>query len=95
MNWGVVPVDPVPAKNVQEALGIVSCFAMKRGLVRYGDLVVITAGSPFGISGTTNMMLVESIGDVLVRGHPHRGKRMEGKIALVRSPEEEQTGRGF
>ena len=93
MNWGVVPVDPVPAKNVQEALGIVSCFAMKRGLVRYGDLVVITAGSPFGISGTTNMMLVESIGDVLVRGHPHRGKRMEGKIALVRSPEESKQER--
>ncbi len=91
LNWGVIPVDPAPAKNAQEALSIVSCFAMKRGLVRYGDLVVITAGSPFGVSGTTNMMLVESIGDVLVRGHPHHGKRVEGQIAFLLSPEENKA----
>ncbi|MBS0651966.1 MAG: pyruvate kinase [Verrucomicrobia bacterium] len=88
LNWGVIPVDPAPANNAQEALQIVSCFALKKGLVSYGDLVVVTSGSPFGITGTTNMMLVESIGDVLVRGHPHEGRRVYGKVALVHVPEE-------
>jgi pyruvate kinase len=88
MNWGVVPVDPAPANNAHEAMQIVSCFALKKGLASYGDLVVVTAGSPFGISGTTNMMLVESIGDVLVRGHPQEGRRVYGKVALVHVPEE-------
>lgn len=53
----------------------------------YGDLVVVTAGSPFGISGTTNMMIVESIGDVLVRGHTGVGPRVHGKVCLVLTPE--------
>lgn len=88
MNWGVVPVDPAPASNAHDAMQIVSCFALKKGLASYGDLVVVTAGSPFGISGTTNMMLVESIGDVLVRGHPQEGRRVYGKVALVHVPEE-------
>ncbi len=88
LNWGVVPVAPLPAKNVQEALAIVSCFAMKKGLVRYGDLVTITAGSPFGVSGTTNMMLVESIGDVLVRGHAQDGRRVHGKVVILHAPDE-------
>ncbi len=90
LNWGVIPVDPSPAKNVQEAVSITSCFALKKGIVRYGDLVVVTAGAPFGISGTTNMMLVESIGDVLVRGHPRPGRRIHGKVTLVHASDEKR-----
>lgn len=89
-NWGIIPVDPIHSRNVHEAFGTVSRFALKMGLVRYGDLVVVTAGSPFGVSGTTNMMIVESIGDVLVRGHPGAGKRIHGKIAIVLSPDEDK-----
>lgn len=87
-NWGVVPADPAASKNIREALNTVSCFALKEGLVQYGDLVVVTAGSPFGISGTTNMMMVESIGDVLVRGVPSQGDRIQGRIALLLAPDE-------
>lgn len=53
----------------------------------YGDLVVVTAGTPFGHAGTTNMMIVESIGDVLVRGHSGVGSRVYGKVAMVLSSE--------
>ena len=38
------------------------------GLVKSGDLVVITAGVPLGISGTTNMMKVHVVGHVLLTG---------------------------
>lgn len=89
LNWGIIPVDPVSASNVQEALAITSCFALQKGIVRYGDLVVVTAGSPFGISGTTNMMLVESIGDVLVRGKAYPGRRVHGKVALLHGTNEQ------
>lgn len=78
--WGVMPVDPQQALNVREAFTMVSEFAMQRKIVSYGDLVVITAGSPFGISGTTNIMLVESIGDVLVRGKPGYGNTIHGRV---------------
>ncbi len=92
MNWGVIPVDPAAAKNVQEAISLTSCFALKKGIVRYGDLVVVTAGSPFGISGTTNMMIVESIGDVLVRGNSRPGRRVHGKVTLVHASDEKLHG---
>lgn len=86
-NWGVIPVDPSESKNVQAAFDTTSCFALKHEIVHYGDLVVVTAGTPFGISGTTNMMMVESIGDVIVRGLPGSGRKIHGKIAVVLSPE--------
>jgi pyruvate kinase len=88
LNWGIIPVDPITSKNIREAFVHVSCFALRKGIVRYGDLVIVTAGEPFGVSGTTNMLFVESIGDVLVRGHPHPGRRIHGKVALLHSPED-------
>jgi pyruvate kinase len=90
LNWGIIPVDPKTAENAQEAFAITSAFALKKGIVRYGDLVVVTWGTPFGVSGTTNTMLVESIGDVLVRGQSRPGRRIHGKITLLRSPDEKR-----
>jgi pyruvate kinase len=87
-NWGLIPVDPEKSNNVQEAFATASCFALKRKIVHYGDLVVLTAGSPFGISGTTNMMIVDSIGDVVVRGKKGSGKRIHGKVLLIHSAHE-------
>jgi pyruvate kinase len=89
LYWGVTPVDPKPCSNLKEAFALASEYAKERGLVSYGDLVVITAGAPFGISGSTNTMMVESIGDVLVRGKPGYGNRIHGKVAMVITADEE------
>lgn len=86
--WGVIPANPTHVNNAQEALEVTSHFAREEGIVTYGDLVVMTAGSPFGVTGTTNMMRVESIGEVLVRGHEGEGERIKGKIAIVLTPDE-------
>jgi pyruvate kinase len=47
-------------------------YILKEKLVRYGDLIVVTMGVPYGTSYTTNTVRIESIGDVIVRG-----KKME------------------
>lgn len=60
-NWGVVPVEPKAAKNIRKAFEICTAFAKKKKIVRHGDRIVLTAGSSFGISGTTNTMIVEQI----------------------------------
>lgn len=85
INWGIIPCLASDSQNITEALDKLSNFALHRNLVSYGDLVVITAGAPFGISGTTNMMMVESIGDVLARGESGYGKLLHGNIAIVLS----------
>ncbi len=92
-NWGVIPVIGKECSNVEEAFQELSKYALKEKLVTDGDLVVVTAGSPFGIAGTTNMMIVESIGNVLIRGYEGYGIKIEGKITHLlsfdaKSPEE-------
>lgn len=86
-NWGVIPLLENDCKTISEAYAKISAFALERDYVSKGDLVVVTAGSPFGVSGTTNTMIVESIGDVLVRGESGLGERLHGKVSLALSPE--------
>lgn len=85
--WGVIPILVGPCNNFQEAFNTLSSLALAKHYVNYGDLVVVLAGSPFGVSGTTNTMIVENIGEVLVRGHSGLGKKVHGNVMLVLSNE--------
>lgn len=87
LAWGVVPLLCKDSNTIEDAYKRISSFALERGYVKYGDLVVITAGSRFGKTGTTNMIIVDSIGDVLVRGVDGVGEIVSGKVALVPSIE--------
>lgn len=90
INWGVIPVKGKICKTIREAFSEITAYALEQQLVTYGDLVVVTAGTPFGITGTTNMMVVENIGDVLVRGYLGYGKRTHGNVSIILSPEAEK-----
>ncbi len=85
ISWGVVPALTKEAKDVKEAFVNASCFAISHKIAKYGDLVVVTAGSSFGISGTTNTMIVRHIGDVIVRGKPGEGHQVFAKAVLLLS----------
>jgi len=87
LNWGVVPLLLPKWKDAKHAFDAASAFALEKGLISFGDVVVVTSGVSFGKKGTTNMMVVESIGDVLVRGHKGFGPKVSGKIAIILSPE--------
>jgi pyruvate kinase len=81
--WGVIPTAQEEMVNAQETFSLTTSFALKEKLVEKGDLVIVTAGIPFGVMGTTNMMLVESIGNVLVRGAASPAPLVRGKISLL------------
>ena len=68
-----------------------SRFALENSIVNYGDLVLVTSALPFGVSGTTNMMMVETIGDMLVRGRPAGGSTVEGNITILLAPKEQRS----
>ena len=61
LSWGVVPLLCDEKKNTDELFSHAVEVARKNGLVTAGDVVVITAGIPLGISGTTNMLKVEKL----------------------------------
>ena len=68
MSWGVTPVLIKEMTNTDELLEHAVSVAYEHKLVNYGDLVVITAGIPLGIPGTTNMLKVQIVGNVLTNG---------------------------
>ena len=68
LSWGVVPMLIDEVEDTDALFEAAVGAAEKTGLVKNGDLVVITAGVPLGISGTTNMMKVHVVGHVLLTG---------------------------
>ncbi len=61
MVWGVVP-ELVPHCNTYDEMVRLALAAVeKRGLARSGDRVVVTAGVPFDVPGTTNLLKVETV----------------------------------
>lgn len=63
MSWGVMPFIIDEKTNTDDLFDTAVEAAEKRRLVEDGDLVAITAGVPLGVSGTTNLMKVEKIGN--------------------------------
>ena len=61
MSWGVIPLMCDEKNNTDELFDHAVSVALKNGLVRRGDIVVLTAGIPLGISGTTNMIKVDTV----------------------------------
>ncbi len=68
MSWGVVPIMIEEKDNTDDLIDHVIDVAQQHKLLKNGDLVVITAGVPLGISGTTNLMKVHLVGNILVSG---------------------------
>ncbi|MGE6298196.1 PEP-utilizing enzyme, partial [Guptibacillus hwajinpoensis] len=58
------------------------------GIVNHGDTVVITAGVPVGESGTTNLMKVHVIGDILAKAQGIGKTSISGKIAIAKNAQE-------
>ena len=61
LSWGVTPIVIDEETNTDALFAKAVEAAQKNGLVGSGDIVVITAGVPLGISGMTNLMKVEQI----------------------------------
>mgnify|MGYP001215679607 CR=1 FL=1 len=86
--WGVYPLV-VPEADSTDALfaGAVEA-AQKAGLVKNGDMVVLTAGLPLGVSGTTNLLKVEVIGDLLLSGTGVTRKCVTGPVVVCKDAQE-------
>ncbi|WP_353929933.1 pyruvate kinase [Okeanomitos corallinicola TIOX110] len=62
LSWGVEPLLIQPVYNAEEMFTNVVNTVVEKGCVKKGDKVVITSGVPIGMSGTTSLIKVHSIG---------------------------------
>ena len=86
--WGVYPVLSIRSTNTDEVIEMSINSAMEEGYINEGDLIVITAGIPVGVSGTTNLIKVHTVGKVLLKGVGIGKKSVSGKVCVGSSKKE-------
>ena len=88
MSWGVVPVLIEEKSNTDELFDYAVEKAMETGVIKLGDLVAITSGVPLGIPGTTNILKVHLVGNILVSGTSSNIKTVSGKLCVCKNEKE-------
>lgn len=61
LSWGVYPFRADELENTDDMIEKSKKIALKTGLANSGDKIVITAGIPFKVPGTTNLLKVETL----------------------------------
>lgn len=67
LSWGILPCLSKEACSAENLLEIGVETALNSHFIQAGDLVVITAGVPIGVRGTTNMLKVHIAGNPLLK----------------------------
>lgn len=88
LEWGVYPVLAGDSATTDEVIDESIASALEAGYVEEGDLVVLTAGVPVGLSGTTNLIKVHSIGKVLLHGAGIGDMVGTGRICIANNYDE-------
>ncbi len=89
LSWGVIPLMAEEMMtNTDDLIRHAVQKATAAGLVKNGDLAVITAGVPLGVSGTTNLMKVHIVGDVLVTGTGVNSGRVTSNVCVCATEQE-------
>ncbi|MCI8558648.1 MAG: pyruvate kinase [Lachnospiraceae bacterium] len=88
LYWGVEPLLLEREDNAETLFNRAVEAAEHAGLVMRGDLTVLTAGVPLGITGTTNLIKVQVAGRILVTGQGITRKKVCGPLCVARDAEE-------
>ncbi len=83
LSWGVYPVLSKPSDNTDDTLDTSVKAAMGAGYIKEGDLVVLTAGVPTAVTGTTNLIRVHTVATVLTEGKGVGNRSAFGKVVFM------------
>ncbi len=68
LSWGITPLMMPLAHSTDELIEMSTSLAKENGYLHNGELAVVTAGVPVGVSGTTNMIKIHMVGNCLTTG---------------------------
>lgn len=86
--WGVIPLLVKRSRGTDQMIEESVTSSVRAGLVREGEMVVITAGVPTGVPGTTNLLKVHIVAEVLLTGTGIGDGSASGVVRLVEQPDE-------
>ncbi|MEW5921649.1 MAG: pyruvate kinase [Bacillota bacterium] len=90
LTWGVFPLLSLANYSTDEVFDTAVKAALEAGLISNGDLVIFTAGVPVGVTGTTNYLRIETVGEVIMRGQGVGRASASGEVYLALTAEEAQ-----
>ena len=90
LNWGVFPIVASKVETTDELIEKSVGMALATNYVKKGDLVVIAAGIPVNYVGSTNMMKVHIVGDILLQGKGAGNQPTSGTVNVNHNAEEAQ-----
>ncbi|NOR46187.1 MAG: pyruvate kinase, partial [Candidatus Delongbacteria bacterium] len=83
LSWGVTPLLTELQETTDELFDHATKKSMEAKLIRSGDLVVITGGTPINVRGTTNTMKVQVVGDILLEGKGLNKLSASGNVCVI------------
>lgn len=86
--WGVHAIAGQKTHTTDEMLDVAIERGLSTELCKRGDRVIITAGVPVGESGTTNLLKVHVIGDVIAKGQGIGRRSAYGKAVVAKTADE-------
>ncbi|WP_456273775.1 pyruvate kinase [Bacillus sp. AK031] len=86
--WGVYPQVGRMVSTTDEMLEMAVEESLNSSVIKHGDRIIITAGVPVGESGTTNLMKIHVVGDIIAKGQGIGRKTAYGKTVLARNAAE-------
>ncbi|MFM7676461.1 MAG: pyruvate kinase [Synechococcus sp.] len=86
--WGVSPLLISQQSSTESTFSLAMGVAQQMGLLKEGDLVVQTAGTLEGVSGSTDLVKVGIVSAELGRGMGIGNGSVSGKVRLAQTPEE-------
>ncbi len=86
--WGCRPVLHKAPISKGQVFDSAMKVAQKSGLVKNGDTIVMALGMPVGVSGSTNTLRVDIVGDVLCKGIGVGKQRVSGTARVIKVRDE-------
>ncbi len=86
--WGVYPVLTRPTRGTDELFEAALARCLEIGYIKKGDMVVLTAGSPPGFPGSTNLLKVHVVGDIILQGMGIGSKPVSGRVRVILSDDD-------
>ncbi|WP_130807684.1 pyruvate kinase [Senegalia massiliensis] len=86
--WGIHSLISKESLNTDDIIDESVSTALENEYIHNGDLVVITAGVPVGKAGSTNLLKVHTVGEVILKGTGIGDRSAVGNVCIVKNKED-------
>ncbi|MDD7340153.1 MAG: pyruvate kinase [Eubacteriales bacterium] len=88
IEWGVYPIRATIASSIDDLFYESINILKNIKFVKEGELVILTAGMPLGKAGSTNIMMVKTVGKLLCKGMGIGKHKISARACVAKNAKE-------